>query len=109
MVLRFLYLDGSEQVGFLLAEVEETSNGYPIGQKIDEGHVVDQVVCLSDAQDDDGGEALRETEEAHLQTEPVPHLIYRADRTEGTVLTQSSRAGIGVQFSRWIIARRYGR
>lgn len=32
--------------------------------------------------------------------------IYRVDRTETAVLTQTSRAGIGVQFSKWIIARR---
>lgn len=62
MVLRFLYLDGSEHVGFLLAEVEETSNGYSIGQIVDKGHVVDQVVCLSNAQDDNGGNALWEME-----------------------------------------------
>lgn len=31
-----LYLDGSGQVGSLLAEVEEASNGYPIGQIVDE-------------------------------------------------------------------------
>lgn len=56
----FLYLDGSEQVGSFLAEVEEASNGYAIGQKVDKGHVVDQVVCLSDAQDEYGGNALWE-------------------------------------------------
>lgn len=60
MVLRFLYLDGSVQVGFLLAEVEETSNCDSIGQIVDKGHVVDQVVCLSNAQDDNGGNALWE-------------------------------------------------
>lgn len=58
VVLRFLYLDGSDQVGSLLAEVEETSNGDSIGQIVDKGHVVDQVVCLSNAQDEYGGEAL---------------------------------------------------
>ena len=53
-----LYLDGSGQVGSGLAEVEEAGDGDPVGQVVDEGHVVDQVVCLSDAQDDDGGDAL---------------------------------------------------
>ena len=57
-VLRFLYLDGSDQVWSLLAEVEKASNGYPIGQIVDKGHIVDQVVCLSNAQDDYGGHAL---------------------------------------------------
>lgn len=90
MVLRFVYLDGSEQVGFLLAEVEETSNGYPIGQKIDEGHVVDQVVHLSDAQDDDGGEALRETEKLSFR------LNLRHISTEQTELrAQYSRRAAG--------------
>lgn len=55
-----MYLDGSKQVGFLLAEVEETSDGDPIRQEIDEGDVIDQVVRLPDAQDYDGGGALRE-------------------------------------------------
>lgn len=56
----FVYLDGSKQVGFLPAEVEETSDGDPIRQEIDEGDVIDQVVRLSDTQDYDGGGALRE-------------------------------------------------
>lgn len=60
VVLRFLYLDGSGQVGSLLAEVEEASNGYTIGQIVDKGHIVDQVVCLSNAQDDYSGNALWE-------------------------------------------------
>lgn len=60
MVLRFLYLDGSGQVGSRLAEVHEAGNGYPIGQIVDKGHIVDQVVCLSNAQDEYGGNALWE-------------------------------------------------
>lgn len=50
LVLPFVYLDGSKLVGFLLAEVEETGNGDPIRQEIDEGDIIDQVVRLSDAQ-----------------------------------------------------------
>ena len=60
MHLEFLYLNGSGQVGPLLAEVEEAGNGYPIGQIVDKGHIVDQVVRLSNAQDDYGGSALSE-------------------------------------------------
>lgn len=60
MVLRFLYLDGPQQVGSLLAEVQEAGNGYPVGQVVDEGHIVDQVVCLSNTQDKYGGNALWE-------------------------------------------------
>lgn len=55
-----MYLDGSGQVWFLLAEVEEPGNRHAIGQIVDEGHVVDQVVHLSNAQDDNGGNALWE-------------------------------------------------
>lgn len=54
------YLYGSGQMGFLLAEVDETSDCYSIRQVVDEGHVVDQVVCLSDAKDDYRCDALRE-------------------------------------------------
>lgn len=60
MVVLSLYLDGPDQVGFFLAEVEETSNGNSIGQIVDKGHIVDQVVCLSNAQDDYGSNALWE-------------------------------------------------
>lgn len=58
VVLRCLYLDGSGQVGFLLAEVEQTGNGYSIRQVVDKGHVVDKVVCLSKTQYDYGGNTL---------------------------------------------------
>lgn len=52
------YLDRSVQVGLLLAEVEEGSDGHPVRQVVDEGYVVDQVVCLSDTKDYNGGDAL---------------------------------------------------
>lgn len=58
--MHVFYLDGSDQVGSFLAEVEEASNGHAVGQIVDKGHIVDQVVCLSDAQDDYGGKALWE-------------------------------------------------
>lgn len=59
-----MYLDGPKQVGFLLAEVEQTSNGDAIRQEIDEGDIIDEVVGLSHTQDDDGGGALRENRTA---------------------------------------------
>lgn len=97
-----MYLDGAKQIGFLLAEVEETSNGDSIGQKIDEGDIIDQVVCLSNTQDYYGGGALGENRTAIKIRSPQ-----RVDRFHlWRVLTQTSRAGIGVQFFRWIIANR---
>lgn len=63
----FLYLDGSDQVGSLLAEVEEASNSYAVGQIVDKGHIVDQVVCLSNAQDDYCGKALWEEGQVHIK------------------------------------------
>lgn len=99
-----MYLDGSKQVGFLLAEVEETSDGDPIRQEIDEGDVIDQVVRLSDTQDYNGGGALRENGAAlkgHISEDGVDGI-----RRSFAALTQTSRAGMGVQFFRWIIAKR---
>lgn len=52
------YLYRSSQVGPFLAEVEKAGNGYPIGQIVDKGHIVDQVVCLPNTQDDNCGKAL---------------------------------------------------
>lgn len=63
----FPYLNGSGQVGFLLAEVEETSDCYSIRQVVDKGHVVDQVVCLSDAKDDNCGDALQEKKKGGIK------------------------------------------
>lgn len=58
LVLRWPYLDGSGQVGSLLAEVEQARDGHAIRQIVDEGHIIDQVVCLSNTQDEYGGNAL---------------------------------------------------
>lgn len=93
-------------MGFLLAEVDEPSNCYSIRKVVDEGHVVDQVVCLSDAKDEYCGDALWENGDVQM----IPSaLIMSGVRIRMTVLTQTSRAGMGVQFLRWIMARRYGR
>lgn len=57
---RKLYLNGSGQVGPLLAQVEQASDGHPVGQVVDEGHVVDQVVCLSNTHDEYCGDTLED-------------------------------------------------
>lgn len=57
-IKRVPYLYRSSQVGPFLAEVEKAGNGYPIGQIVDKGHIVDQVVCLPNTQDDNCGKAL---------------------------------------------------
>ena len=52
------YLDGPEKVGFLPAIVHESCDGHSVGEVVDKRHVVDKVVSLTDAQDQDGGNAL---------------------------------------------------
>lgn len=52
------YLDGSRQAGSGLAQVQQSSDGDPVGQVVDEGHVVDQIVRLSNTQDEYCGDAL---------------------------------------------------
>lgn len=52
------YLNGSGQTGSLLAEVDEPSDCYSIRKVVDEGHIVDEVVRLSDAKDEYCGDAL---------------------------------------------------
>lgn len=69
-----MYLDGSGQVRFLLAEVEEPGNRHSIGQIVDKGHVVDQVVHLSNAQDDNGGNALREMKVGRVTKKDAEYL-----------------------------------
>lgn len=53
------YLDGSVQVGFLPAVVQQTCDGDAVRQVVDEGDVVDQVVCFSNAEYNNGGSALQ--------------------------------------------------
>lgn len=53
-------------MGFLLAEVDESSNCYSIRKVVDEGHVVDQVMCLSNAKDEYRGDALWENGDAQM-------------------------------------------
>lgn len=53
------YLDRSVQGGFGPAVVQQASDGDPIRQIVDEGHVVDEIMCFPDAQYDNGGSALR--------------------------------------------------
>lgn len=53
------YLDGSVQVGLLPAVVQQAGDGDAVRQVVDEGDVVDQVVSFSDAEDHDGGSALK--------------------------------------------------
>lgn len=55
-----LYLNGSGQVGPLLAQVEQAGDGHPVGQVVDEGHIVDQVVRLSNTHDEYCGETLED-------------------------------------------------
>lgn len=52
------YLDGPVQVGFLPAVIQQAGDGDAVGQIVDEGDVVDQVVCFSNAENNDGGSAL---------------------------------------------------
>lgn len=54
----WVHLDGSVQVGFLPAVVQQACDGNTVWQVVDEGDVVDQIVCLSNAEYDDGGCAL---------------------------------------------------
>lgn len=54
-----MYLNWSEQVGLLPAVVQQAGDRDAVRQIVDEGNVVDKVVCLSDAEDDDGGGALK--------------------------------------------------
>lgn len=56
---RSRYPDRSGQVGSRFSQVQQTRDGYAVGQVVDEGHIVDQVVCLSDTQDDYCGETLK--------------------------------------------------
>lgn len=53
------YLDGSVQVGFLPAVVQQACDGDAVRQVVDEGDVVDEVVRLSDAEYYDSGGALK--------------------------------------------------
>lgn len=100
------YLNGSGKVGFHLAEVDEPSNCYSVRKVVDERHVVDQVVCLSDAKNKYRGDALWEDGDVEM----IPSVLTISGlRIRWTVLTQTNSAGIGVQFFKWIMARRYGR
>lgn len=62
------YLDGSVKVRFLPAVEEQACDGDPIGQVVDEGDVVDQVVRFSDAENDDGGGALRKDHQTRIRS-----------------------------------------
>lgn len=53
-------------MGFLLAEVDEPGDCHSIWKVVDEGHVVDQVVCLSNAKDEYCGNALWENGDAQM-------------------------------------------
>lgn len=55
------YLDGSVQVGFLPAVVQQTCDSDAIRQVVDKGDVVDQVVGFSNAEYNNGGSALKNT------------------------------------------------
>lgn len=55
------YLDGSVQVGFLPAVVQQACDGDAVRQVVDEGDVVDKVLCFSDAEYNNGGSALKNT------------------------------------------------
>lgn len=52
------YLDGSVQTGVLPAVVQQACDGDAVRQVVDEGDVVDEVVCFSNAEYHDGGGAL---------------------------------------------------
>lgn len=53
------YLNGSVQVGFLPAVVQQACDGDAIRQVVDEGDVVDQVVSLPDAEYHNCGSTLK--------------------------------------------------
>lgn len=53
------YLDGSVQGRLGPTVVQQSSDGDTIRQVVDEGHIVDEVVCFPDAEYDNGGGALR--------------------------------------------------
>lgn len=100
----FPYFYGSGQVGFLLAEVEETGDCYSIRQVVDKGHVVDQVVCLSDAKDDDCGDALQGEKKGlnamrivingcRVFSTCVPSVVYRTRAVLSTHADQQGRDG----------------
>lgn len=52
------YLDGSVQRGLGPAVVQQAGDGDAIRQVVDEGHIIDEVVCFADAEYDDGGGTL---------------------------------------------------
>ena len=52
-------LDWSVEVGFLPAVEQQGCDGDAVRQVVDEGHVVDEVVCFSDAENNNGGSALQ--------------------------------------------------
>lgn len=107
LLLRCVYLDGSGQVRFLLAEVEEPGDRHSIGQIVDKGHVVDQVVHLSNAQDDNGGNALREMKGGRVTkkgAEYLRHVLCVSARVcfkryrERQYLRRAAGRGLGCSF-----------
>lgn len=64
------YLDGSVQVGFLPAVVEQACNGDAVRQVVDEGDVVDEVVRFSNAEyNNSGGTLKKNTREGRTMME----------------------------------------
>lgn len=61
-------------MGFLLAEVDKPSDCYSIWKVVDEGHVVDQVVCFSNAKDEYRCDALWENGDGQLIPLLLPSL-----------------------------------
>lgn len=53
------YLDGSVHVGFLAAIVQQPGNSDTVRQQIDEGNIVDEVLCFSNTKYDNGGSTLK--------------------------------------------------
>lgn len=53
------YLDGSVYVGFLASKVDQASNSDAVRQIIDEGNIVDKVLCFSNTKYDDGSNTLK--------------------------------------------------
>lgn len=89
-------------VGLFNAQDDLPGDGDPVEQVVDEAHVVDERVHVAGAEHEQRGQALMEEDGGQRQ---VPRVAMETAAS----LTVKSKAGMGVQRLRWIMARSLGR